>query len=75
MLCRLGDETGKAPLSYLQRSRVRRARHLLESTDRSISSIAAQIGYHDASTFARLLARHTGRSPRNYRQSFQRART
>ena len=38
-------------------------RHLLESTDRSISSIAAQVGYHDASTFARLFARHVGRSP------------
>jgi transcriptional regulator GlxA family with amidase domain len=75
LLRRFGDETGEAPLSYLQRSRVRRAGHLLESTDRSISSIAAQVGYRDASTFARLFARHVGRSPRDYRQSFQRATT
>lgn len=51
MLRRFGEETRETPLNYLQRSRVRRARHLLESTDRSISSIAAQVGYHDASTF------------------------
>jgi transcriptional regulator GlxA family with amidase domain len=75
MLRRFGEETRETPLTYLQRSRVRRARHLLESTDRSISSIAAQVGYHDASTFARLFARHVGRSPRGYRQSFQRAKT
>jgi len=72
LLRRFREETGETPLNYLQRSRVRRARHLLESTDRSISSIAAQVGYHDASTFARLFARHVERSPRDYRQSFQR---
>jgi transcriptional regulator GlxA family with amidase domain len=75
MLRRFGEETRETPLSYLQRSRVRRARHLLESTDRSISSIAAQVGYHDAGTFARLFARHVKRSPRDYRQSFQREAT
>ncbi len=75
MLRRFGDETGESPLGYLQRSRVRRARHLLESSDRSVSSIAAQVGYHDASTFAGLFARHVGRSPRDYRKAFQRAAT
>jgi transcriptional regulator GlxA family with amidase domain len=73
LLRRFGEETGETPLSYLQRSRVSRARHLLESTDRSTGSIAAQVGYHDASTFAQLFARHVGRSPRDYRRSFQRA--
>jgi transcriptional regulator GlxA family with amidase domain len=75
MLRRFGNETGQTPLTYLQHSRVRRARHLLESTDKSISNIAAHVGYHDASTFARLFARNAGRSPRDYRQSFQRAET
>lgn len=73
MLRRFGRETGASPLEYLQQSRVRRARHLLESTDRSISRIAAQVGYQDAGTFAGLFTRHVGRSPRAYRQSFQRA--
>jgi transcriptional regulator GlxA family with amidase domain len=73
MLRRFGDETGLSPLGYLQQSRVRRARHLLESTDRTVTSIAAQVGYQDAGTFARLFSRHVGRSPRAYRQSFQRA--
>lgn len=72
MLRRFGRETGETPLSYLQQSRVRRARHLLESSDRSVGNIAAQVGYQDTSTFARLFTRHAGRSPRDYRQSFQR---
>jgi transcriptional regulator GlxA family with amidase domain len=75
MLRRFGEEASETPLNYLHRSRVRRARHLLESTDQSISSIAAQVGYHDASTFARLFARHVERSPRDYRQTFQRSPT
>jgi transcriptional regulator GlxA family with amidase domain len=73
MLRRFGHETGETPLSYLQHSRVRRARHLLETTDRTIGDIAAQVGYQDAGTFARLFARHVGQSPRAYRQSFQQA--
>jgi transcriptional regulator GlxA family with amidase domain len=75
MLRRFGDETGESPLSYLQHSRVRRARHLLEATDRSIGSIAAHVGYNDASTFARLFTRNAGQGPRDYRQSFQRAKS
>lgn len=75
MLRRFGRETGETPLGYLQQSRIRRARYLLESTDRTIGSIASQVGYRDASTFARLFTRHVGRSPRNYRQSFQRVTT
>ena len=74
MLRRFGDETGNWP-QLSRGSRVRRARHLLESTDKSISSIAAHVGYNDASTFARLFARNAGQGPRDYRQWFQRTRT
>jgi transcriptional regulator GlxA family with amidase domain len=51
---------------------VRRARHLLETNDRTVASISAAVGYQDAGTFAALFARHTGRRPRDYRAAFRR---
>ncbi|MFI6519136.1 GlxA family transcriptional regulator [Spirillospora sp. NPDC050679] len=72
LLRRFADETGQSPLEYLQASRVRRARHLLETTDRTVAAIAAAVGYKDPGTFAALFAKHTGRRPRDYRASFRR---
>ncbi|WP_331767547.1 helix-turn-helix domain-containing protein [Embleya sp. NBC_00896] len=73
LLRRFADETGRSPLEYLQSSRVRRARHLLETTDRTVAGIAGAVGYRDAGTFAALFAKHTGRRPRDYRATFRRA--
>ncbi|GAA4624652.1 helix-turn-helix domain-containing protein [Actinoallomurus vinaceus] len=72
LLRRFADETGQSPLEYLQSSRIRRARHLLETTDRTVAGICAAVGYKDAGTFAALFAKHTGRRPRDYRASFRR---
>ncbi|WP_245667577.1 GlxA family transcriptional regulator [Actinomadura macra] len=72
LLRRFADETGQSPLAYLQASRVRRARHLLETTDRTVAGISAAVGYSDAGTFAALFAKHTGRRPRDYRATFRR---
>ncbi|MFF8410108.1 GlxA family transcriptional regulator [Streptomyces omiyaensis] len=63
MLRRFGAETGRTPLAYLHSARVRRARHLLETTDRTVAAIAADVGYRDAGTFTTLFVRHTGRRP------------
>ncbi|GAA1764682.1 GlxA family transcriptional regulator [Nonomuraea sp. AD125B] len=73
LLRRFAGETGQSPLAYLQSSRVRRARHLLETTDRTVAGIAAAVGYRDPGTFAALFARHTGRRPQDYRAAFRRA--
>lgn len=72
MLRRFGDEAGETPLAYLQTVRVRRARHLLETTDRTVAGIAADVGYRDAGTFSGIFARHTGRRPGEYRAMFRR---
>ncbi|WP_340457738.1 GlxA family transcriptional regulator [Streptomyces sp. A475] len=72
LLRRFADETGQSPLQYLRSSRVHRARHLLETTDRTVASISAAIGYKDPGTFAVLFAKHTGRRPRDYRAAFRR---
>ncbi|MBN0047124.1 helix-turn-helix domain-containing protein [Streptomyces actuosus] len=72
MLRRFGDETGRTPLAYLQSARVRRAGHLLETTDRTVASIAADVGYRDPGAFSDIFVRHTGRRPREYRATFRR---
>ena len=73
LLRRFGDEAGQSPLEYLQGARVVRARYLLESTDKPVARIAAEVGYADASTFGLIFARHTGRRPREYRTMFRTA--
>ncbi|MCH0541067.1 helix-turn-helix domain-containing protein [Streptomyces sp. MUM 203J] len=75
MLRRFGGETGETPLAYLQAARVRRARHLLETTDRTVAGVAAAVGYRDPGTFSGVFARHTGQRPREYRARFRRAGT
>ncbi|MFE5300641.1 GlxA family transcriptional regulator [Streptomyces sp. NPDC056632] len=72
LLRRFAEETGRSPLAHLQASRVRRARHLLETTDRTVAAVAAAVGYQDPGTFATLFARHTGHRPRAYRDAFRR---
>ncbi|WP_285546472.1 GlxA family transcriptional regulator [Streptomyces lavendulae] len=72
LLRRFAEETGHSPLVHLQAARVRRARHLLESTDRTVAAVAAAVGYQDPGTFAALFARHTGRRPSAYRAAFRR---
>ncbi|MEV4504183.1 GlxA family transcriptional regulator [Streptomyces klenkii] len=72
LLRRFAEETGRSPLAHLQATRVRRARHLLETTDRTVAAIAAAVGYQDPGTFAALFARHTGHRPSSYRAAFRR---
>ncbi len=64
---RLQSVLGKSPLSYLQDLRVERALHLLQTTDGSIDSIAAQVGYADGVTLRNLLRRKTGHGIRELR--------
>jgi transcriptional regulator GlxA family with amidase domain len=75
LLRRFAEETGQSPLEHLQSSRVRRARHLLETTDRTVADISKTVGYRDPGTFAALFTRHTGQRPREYRSAFRRAAT
>ena len=63
--------TGDKPLYYLQRLRIETAKGLLSSSPKSIKAVSYEIGYDDASFFARLFRQHTGLSPNHYRQQFQ----
>ena len=68
---RFQGATGDKPLHYLQRLRIDTAKSLLSSTRKSIKTISYEIGYDDASFFARLFRQHTDLSPNQYRRQFQ----
>ncbi|WP_229786959.1 GlxA family transcriptional regulator [Actinokineospora fastidiosa] len=74
LLRRFRAETGTTPLGHLQATRVRRARHLLETTDRTVTAIAAEVGYRDPGTFTTIFTRLTACKPSTYRTTFRRSR-
>ena len=58
---------GQRFLDYLNRLRVEKATHLLQSTDASISDIGFQTGFYSANTFIRTFKKITGETPGAYR--------
>lgn len=75
LLRRYKQETGESPLVHLQRSRMQKAKHLLETTDRPTKEIHRAVGYQDPGAFAALFARHHGIGPGDYRAKFRRQRS
>ncbi len=61
------EHTGLSPLKYIQALRLTRAKHLLESTDLSISAIALSCGYERPESLAKIFSQHYGMSPVAYR--------
>jgi transcriptional regulator GlxA family with amidase domain len=54
---RFEEAVGMSPMRYLQRLRVERAIHLLETTRASIDEVAARVGYSDTVSLRRILRR------------------
>lgn len=67
---RFKNATGDSPLAYLQRIRIEAAKRKLERTMETINEITWQIGYEDSNSFRKLFRKHTGLSPREYRDRF-----
>ena len=63
--------TGLAFVDYLQNLRIEEAKRALESSDRPVDAISADVGYEDASFFRRVFKRRTGLLPLHYRRLFQ----
>jgi AraC family transcriptional regulator, arabinose operon regulatory protein len=59
--------TGYGTLEYQTRLRMALARELLDTTERTITSIARQVGYDDPLYFSRQFRRIHGASPSEYR--------
>jgi transcriptional regulator GlxA family with amidase domain len=70
LIRRFRDQTGVTPLQWLHRARIRRAQHLLETTQHSVERIAAQVGFGSATAFRDRFKRTTGTSPHAYRRTF-----
>jgi AraC family transcriptional regulator len=60
---------GLPPLRYHAQRRIERAKSLLAGARQSITEIALEIGFSDASSFARVFHKFTGRTPSEYRRS------
>jgi transcriptional regulator GlxA family with amidase domain len=67
---RFRAETGATPHSWVTNQRVLAAEELLESTDRPVEWIAAEVGFGNAATMRQHFGRVRGISPQGYRQSF-----
>jgi AraC-like DNA-binding protein len=60
---------GKSPSNYVIEERLKRARHLLYTTQKPISEISALCGYLDVSSFIRLFKKFEGQSPYKFRKN------
>jgi AraC-like DNA-binding protein len=61
---------GETPHRYLQRRRVERAMELLRETNRSVTEICFDVGFHSLGTFSRTFRQVVGESPSAYRTRF-----
>ena len=70
LLRRFKAATGHLPGEYLQLLRVTAARQLLERGRAPVHKVAAAVGYEDSSYFRGIFKRHTGMTPKEYRNRF-----
>jgi len=61
--------TGIAPVQYQLDLKIRRAREMLVSTDRTIKEIAYDLGFQSIHYFSRLFKKKTGVAPSEIRKS------
>ncbi len=69
---RFRDETGYAPMQWIMRARLDRARELLEETDLGVDEIAVAVGLGSASNLRRYFRRVLETTPSEYRHTFAR---
>lgn len=62
------EQSGLTPMQYLEQQRISRACQLLDFTTRSVTAIAAEVGYENPFYFTLRFKQHTGHSPRDYRR-------
>ncbi|MEK7413178.1 MAG: AraC family transcriptional regulator [Planctomycetota bacterium] len=62
-------ETGQTPADWLRRARLRRAKRLLATTDRPVTTIAFDLGFPTSQHFATVFRGYTGFTPTAWRNS------
>jgi transcriptional regulator GlxA family with amidase domain len=68
---RFREQTGTTPARWVARARVRRAQHLLETTDHAVDRVAALAGFPSAATLRARFQHILGTSPKAYRRTFR----
>lgn len=63
---------GYSPQQFLINFRMEQAKEILANTDESIQTTSRMVGYNDEFTFSKAFKRHSGFSPKMYRQSINR---
>jgi AraC-like DNA-binding protein len=63
---RFSRAVGVAPMEYLLRWRMAKAKNLLRQQQGSVAAVAARVGYGSASAFSVAFTRHVGVSPARY---------
>lgn len=61
--------TGTSPKAFIRSMRLKRAAHLLASSDFPINEIFFQVGFYDASNFSRIFKKEFGVTPSQYREN------
>lgn len=62
-------ETGETVTQHINRKRIQQAIHLLSSTHLQIQTVAQHCGIPDVNYFSKLFKKHTGKTPREYRNA------
>jgi len=62
--------TGHRPIDYVHALRIDEARHILESSSRSVDEVGFSVGYDDPTFFRRLFKRRAGMTPAAFRRRF-----
>lgn len=63
--------TGSSPAQEIRKIRIDKARQLLLTTQKTIESIATEIGFNDARPFVVFFKREAGLTPGEYRNTYQ----
>jgi AraC-like DNA-binding protein len=62
---------GETPHQYLLTRRIERAKHLLRETDRSVTEISIDVGFHSLGSFSSKFTEIVGGTPTEYRRKMR----
>lgn len=72
MMRNFSNAYGESIISYYNMRRTEFAKQILQKTNLSVTEVAANLNFADIYSFSRFFKKHTGMSPREYRDSVKR---